>query len=46
MALDKVCLVLDEGRASYLRQLGYDARLRRYCDASVTPENVLVVASR
>ena len=38
--------ILDEGRASYLRTLGYEASLRRYCDASVTPENVLVVASR
>ena len=35
--------LLDEGRASFLREAGYDANLVRYVDASITPENVLVV---
>jgi len=36
--------LLDHGRAAYLQQAGFDARLTTYVDASVTPENVLVVA--
>ena len=37
--------LIDAGRARYLRDAGYEAELRRYVDASVTPENVLIVAS-
>ena len=37
--------LLDHGRAEYLRGHGFkDARLVPYVDASVTPENVLIVA--
>ena len=36
--------LLDEGRAAFLRTQGFDARLCTYVDASVTPENVLIVA--
>ena len=39
--------VLDLGRVAFLRSHGYrNARLVRYVDASVSPENVLVVATR
>ena len=38
--------VLDEGRAAFLREHGFEARLCTYVDASVTPENVLLVATR
>jgi tRNA:m4X modification enzyme len=35
--------LLDEGRAAFLRTHGFEARLMRHVDASVTPENVLVL---
>ena len=38
--------VLDEARAEYLRSHGFEARLSTFVDASVTPENVLLVARR
>ena len=39
--------MLDLGRVAFLRSHGYrNARLVRYVDASVSPENVLVVATR
>ena len=38
--------LLDEGRAAFLRALGYEAHLATYVDASISPENVLVVATR
>ena len=37
--------LLDDGRVVYLREHGFDACLHRYVDASVTPENVLIVAT-
>lgn len=37
--------LIDEGRAAFLRERGYDASLARFVDASVTPENVLIVGS-
>ena len=37
--------VLDEARAEYLRSHGFEARLSTFVDASVTPENALIVAS-
>jgi len=36
--------LLDYGRARFLRSHGFDVRLCTYVDASVTPENVLIVA--
>mmetsp|Transcript_35310 Transcript_35310/g.117003 ORF Transcript_35310/g.117003 Transcript_35310/m.117003 type:complete len:373 (+) Transcript_35310:58-1176(+) len=38
--------VLDEARAEYLRSHGFEARLSTFVDASVTPENVLLIARR
>lgn len=37
--------LLDEGRARFLRAHGYDVQLVQYVDASVTPENALIVAT-
>ena len=38
--------LLDEGRLRFLRSHGYTARLVTYVEADVTPENVLIVATR
>eukprot|EP00978_Attheya_sp_CCMP212_P032202 scaffold124406_cov55-Attheya_sp.AAC.1 len=38
--------VLEEGRAVYLREHGYDVRVVRYCDRSVTSDNLALIAKR
>ncbi|AET37804.1 tRNA:m4X modification enzyme Ecym_2047 [Eremothecium cymbalariae DBVPG len=38
--------VIDEGRCAYFRERGYDVRLFRYCDSSVTLENVAMLVTR
>ena len=38
--------LMDEGRAQYLRKNGFkNVRFVRYCDASVTKENILMIAT-
>ena len=37
--------LIDEGRADYLRANGFSASLRTYVDSSVSPENVIIVAT-
>ena len=39
-------LLLEEGRLRYLREHGWDARLVRYVDASVTPDNLAIIATK
>lgn len=38
--------VLEEGRAVYLRERGYDVHVVRYCDRSVTGDNLALIAKR
>ena len=38
--------LLEEGRLRYLREHGWDARLVRYVDASVTPDNLAIIATK
>ena len=38
--------LLDEARADFMRSHGFSTRLTRFVDASVTPENVLLIATR
>ena len=38
--------LLDEGRRRYLERHGFSARLVRYVPATVSPENVLLLATR
>jgi hypothetical protein len=39
--------LLDAGRAAWLRERGFqNATVATYCDASVSPENRLLLASR
>ena len=38
--------LIDHGRADFLSQHGFDdVGLHTYCDAALTPENVLIVAT-
>ena len=38
--------LLEEGRMRYLRDRGFDVTLVRYCDASITGDNLAIVARR
>jgi hypothetical protein len=38
--------ILEEGRMRYLREHGFDAHLVRYCDASITGDNLAIIARR
>jgi tRNA:m4X modification enzyme len=38
--------ILEEGRMRYLREKGFDAHLVRYCDASITGDNLAIIARR
>jgi hypothetical protein len=38
--------LLEEGRMRYLREHGFDAHLVRYCDASITGDNLAIIARR
>ena len=38
--------LLEEGRLRYLREHGWDAKLVRYVDASVTPDNLAIIATK
>lgn len=38
--------VFEEGRMAYLRGLGWECELRRYCDESVTCDNYVIVGRR
>lgn len=38
--------LLDFCRAQYLRRLGYEVYLAPYCDKSITPENVALIARK
>ncbi|CAK0900135.1 unnamed protein product [Prorocentrum cordatum] len=42
----RACRVIDEARLSRLRAAGFDAVLLEYCDAGLTPDNVLILAAR
>ncbi len=37
--------LIDLGRVEYLNNNGYNAKLVYYCDAKVTPENVMLIAT-
>jgi hypothetical protein len=36
--------ILDKGRMIYLEKMGYKTVLAEYCEKSVSPENVLLIA--
>lgn len=38
--------ILEEGRMQYLRAHGFDARLVRYCDESITGDNLAIIARK
>ena len=38
--------LLDEGRAAWLRQLGWEARLVAFVEKETSPENTLLIATR
>lgn len=38
--------LLEEGRLRYLRDRGFEAKLVRYVDGGVTPDNLAIVAVR
>jgi hypothetical protein len=38
--------LLEEGRMNYLREHGFEAHLVRYCDASITGDNLAIIARR
>jgi hypothetical protein len=38
--------LLEEGRIRYLRDHGFDAHLVRYCDASITGDNLAIIATK
>jgi hypothetical protein len=38
--------LLEEGRMMYLRDHGFDAHLVRYCDASITNDNLAIIATK
>ena len=38
--------MLDAGRVLHLRSMGYHSYLAQYCDRKVTPENILLIATR
>lgn len=42
----KVRRILEEGRIEYLKAHGFDAHLVRYCDDSVTFDNLAIIAMR
>ena len=38
--------LLEEGRCEFLRERGFEVTLVRYVDASVTPDNLAIIARR
>ena len=36
--------LIDLGRVEYLRSIGLEAELMHYCDATLSPENCLILA--
>jgi hypothetical protein len=38
--------LLEEGRMRYLREHGFEAHLVRYCDASITGDNLAIIATK
>mmetsp|Transcript_55626 Transcript_55626/g.63135 ORF Transcript_55626/g.63135 Transcript_55626/m.63135 type:complete len:420 (-) Transcript_55626:119-1378(-) len=38
--------VLEEGRAEYLRQHGFEATIVQYCDGAVTSDNLAIIAKK
>jgi hypothetical protein len=38
--------LFEEGRMRYLRDHGFDAHLVRYCDESITGDNLAIIARR
>ena len=38
--------IFEEGRIQYLRKHGFDAKLVRYCDESITGDNLAIIATK
>jgi len=37
--------ITDIGRTIYMRELGFDIRLEKFCEEVVTPENFIIVGN-
>merc|ERR1712129_594112 len=41
----RACRAIDEARLSRLRDMGFNVAMVEYCNADVTPDNVLILAA-